>query len=166
MLQQEVEVRPTFLSNPHEFKTSYKHSKVPHVYFHVNKNSELESGIRVIEKVARRVPEVMFHIYGKSVYRPVSRNIQAHGFISEEKFNEEIKNYQAGLRLHEFDGFSEVVGKSVLLGQYPISRIRYPHIDTYKDEEELIKLLKDLKNKKKPNYKARDYYMKEFLKHG
>jgi len=46
------------------------------------------------------------------------------------------------------------------MGQYPITRIKYPMIDHYETEEELIVLLKDLKNKTKPNIKARDYYRK------
>ncbi len=164
MLQQEVEVRPTILSNPHEFKINYYQQENPEVYLHINKNAGLESGFFTIERIAKKLPEITFHIYGR--FRPASRtdNINFHGFVPEQRFNEEIKNYQAGLRLHEFDGFSEVIAKSVLMGQYPISRIRYPLIDTYNTEEELIGLLRDLKNKKKPNTKARDYYLKEFCK--
>ena len=74
--------------------------------------------------------------------------------------NEEIKTMQAGLRVLEFDGFSEILAKSVLWAQYPISRIGYPHIDSYTSNDELVYLINDLKNKTSPNTKARDYYLK------
>jgi len=162
MLQQEIEVRPTFLSDPHGFKISYKQSDRPHIFIHVNKNAERESGMATIERVAKRTPEVTFHVYGLVKRTPKIINVQAHGYVPEKQFNKEIKNFQAGLRLHEFDGMSEILSKSILMGQWPISRIRYPHIDTYKNEEELIKLLKNLKNKKKPNIWGRKYYLKKF----
>ena len=166
MLQQEIEVRPTFLSNPHEFKVTYKPSETPKVFIHVNSRAELESGLRLlIERVSPKVPDVEFHVYGRVSPQRCRTNVIFHGYIPETQFNEEIKNYQAAVRLHEFDGFAETLSKSILNGQYPISRIRYPYIDSYKDEEKLIKLLKDLKNKKKPNYKARDYYLKQFCKY-
>lgn len=164
MLQQEIEVKPTFLSNSHEFKVSYKSSKFPQVFIHVNKNAELESGYYILERIAPQVPEIKFHIFGQIKSRISPSNIELHGYVPEEEFNKEIKNYQAGLDLHVFSGFSEIIAKSILLGQYPISYVRYPYVDTFNSEEELIKLLTNLKNKTKPNYKARDYYLKEFCK--
>lgn len=161
MLQQEIEVRPTFLSNPDEFKITYQQSDTPKVWMHINHNAERESGLGIIERIARKDIGVQFHVYGRCEPRNIP-NVVFHKFVPEAQLNEEIKNYQASLRLHVFDGFAETLSKSVLLGQYPISYIRYPHIDIYKDEEELIRLLKDLKNKKKPNYKARSYYLKKF----
>jgi len=74
--------------------------------------------------------------------------------------NDEIKHMQSGLRVLEFDGFSEILAKSVLWGQYPISRIGYPHIDSYTSNEKLIQLIHNLATKTAPNIKARDYYMK------
>ena len=165
MLQQEVEIRPIFLSNAHEFKINYKSSETPQVFIHINRKAELESGYYIIERIAPKVPEVTFHIFGRIEQRLSPNNIVFHGFVPEDQFNQEIKNYQAGLDLHVFSGFSEVIAKSILLGQYPISYVRYPHVDTFNNEDELVVLLRNLKNKKKPNYKARDYYMKEFLKY-
>ena len=162
MLQQEVEIRPTFLSNPHEFRTSFKQSRSPEVFIHVNKNAELESGYFVLERIAPRVPEVTFHIFGRVDSRECPSNIKFHGFVGEAEFNKRIQGYSAGLDLHVFSGFSEIISKSILLGQYPISYVRYPFVDTFNTEEELIKLLKNLKNKTKPNHRARDYYMKKF----
>lgn len=157
----EISLIPTFLSDPNDFEISYKSNNNPNVWLHVNKNSEFESGLGIVKRISLETPEITYHIYGKCSGISQS-NIVFHGYVSERKFNQEIKEYQAGLRLHEFDGFSEVISKSVLLGQYPISCIRYPFIDTYKNEQELIEILKELKNKKIPNYEARNYYMRKF----
>lgn len=167
MLQQEIEVRPTFLSNPNDFQVSFKPTQNPEVYLHVNKNSERESGYLRIRRLVPRVPEVTFHIFGRVAPEKgdCPNNVSFHGYVPEEEFNAKIKNYQCGLRLHVFDGMSEIISKSVLLGQYPISYIRYPHVDTYNTEEELVKLLRELKNKKEPNYQARDFYLKEFTRY-
>ncbi len=48
--------------------------------------------------------------------------------------------------------------KSILSGGYPITRIKYPMIDSYESFGDLVELIKDLKNKKEPNLKARDYW--------
>ncbi len=163
MLRQEVEIVPTFLSNPDDFKVSYKPSKEPQVFIHVSWRAERESGLRTLIQISGRCPGVRFHVYGR-VETPSSypNNMVFHGQVPEERFNREIGEYHAGLRLHEFDGFSEVISKSVLLGQYPISRIRYPHVDSYDTEEQLIQKLNDLKNKEEPNLIAREYYLKKF----
>lgn len=162
MLQQEVEVRPTFLSNPNEFKVSYKQSKTPNVWIHINHKAERESGLEILQRIAKKVPNIRIHVYGRVKPQDSVSNIIFHGFVSEGQFNSEIKNHQAGLDLHVFSGFSEIISKSILLGQYPIAYVRYPYVDSFNNEEELIKLLKDLKNKKKPNYKTRNYYLKKF----
>lgn len=151
MLQQDIELRPTFLSDPSEFPVSFTPSKKPHVWMHVHKNAERESRLDVIKRIAAQVPDITFHIYGRVSAPKQERNIIYHGFVEEEQFNNEIKNYQCGISLREFDGMSEVIMKSVLMGQYPISRVRIPYIDTFNSEDELIFLLRDLKNKKLPN---------------
>jgi hypothetical protein len=71
--------------------------------------------------------------------------------------------YQCGLRLNKFDGFSEVTAKSVLMGQYPITTIKYPHIDTAYDPKELIRLLSLLKYRMEPN-PEREYWREELSK--
>ena len=52
-----------------------------------------------------------------------------------------------------FDGFSETTAKSILLGQYPITFVNFPHIISYKDMESLVILLNALKHMKEPNPK-------------
>lgn len=156
----EAKVRPTFLEDIDDFPISFKQqSKNPQVFISTNKNREKEYGWEIIMKIAEKLPEITFHFYGSCKCQNRG-NIIFHGRVSPEQFNQEIKNYHCGLRLNEHDGFSEITAKSVLMGQYPISRIKYPMIDSYETEEELTALLKELKNKKEPNYKAREFWRK------
>jgi hypothetical protein len=71
--------------------------------------------------------------------------------LSEEQFNERIKYYKGSVRANDFDGFSEITAKSILLGQYPVTKIYYPGIDCYKTEEELVGIMKDIKTRPFPN---------------
>lgn len=165
-------VKPCLFDDMSNIEVSFKPSKKPHVYLCIQPLREREYGLELIEtNMARACPEVTFHVYGKSkpfhevwwedgilhnrdyAHHP---NIVYHGKVPNEQFNEEIKDYQAALRMNEFDGFSEVLAKSILIGQYPISRIPYPKgIDSYQTTEELVVLLEDLKNKRKPNPEVR-----------
>lgn len=153
----ESEVRPSFLEDVNDFPVCFKPSDKPQVFLTTHSGREEEYGVLFIASIARKLPHIIFHIYGIS--SPNLHNIIFHGRVPPEQFNEEIKNYQAGLRLNEHDGNSEITMKSVLCGGYPITKIKYPFIDNYENEEELIKLLKELKNKKEPNYKGREHYI-------
>ena len=157
-----AKVRPSFLEDVNDFPVSFKPMDKPQVFLTAHLSREKEYGLYIIEKIAERLPNIIFHIYGSGIYYPTkfSNNMIFHGFIPPEQFNREIKNYHCGLRLNEHDGFSEILAKSVLMGQYPISRIKYPHIDYYETEEELIVLLKALKDKIQPNLEARQFWKK------
>ena len=156
----EAKVRPSFVEDIDDFPVSFKPSKNPHVFMSSNISREEEYGFGIIGRIAEKVPEITFHLYGGEILeKPVQGgNIILHGRVSNERFNEEIKQYHCGLRPNEHDGFSEILAKSILMGQYPISRIKYPYIDNYNSEEELVWLLKELKNKKEPNYYARGFF--------
>lgn len=159
----DIWVEPLCFSESDEFPVCYQPSDRPSVFIHINHNAEAESGWAPIERIAPMVEEISFHIYGKMGARlDAPSNVVFHGWVPEEQFNQEIRGYQAALRLHEWDGFAETLAKSVLLGQWPISRIRYPLIDSYRDEAELIEKLRDLKNKKEPNWEGHDYYVHKF----
>ena len=158
----DIIAKPLCFSNPDDFQICYKPNKNPHVFIHINKKAESESGYYWIESVAPKVPNITFHIYGRMESRKASPNVVFHGFVSEDKFNSDIKNYQGALRLHQFDGFADTVSKSALMGQYPIAAIKYPHIEHAYNSKSLIKCLKSLSKKTKPNYKTRMYYLKKF----
>ena len=162
----EAEVRPSFLEDVNDFPISFKRptwKEKPGVFLSTNDGRENEYGFRFIKRLAEKLPDIEFHLYGEvsEAYQRSTRrvsNIIIHGRVSNEQFNKEIKNYHCGLRTNEFDGFSEIIAKSVLLGQYPISKIYYPHIWNYKTEDELIRQLKRLKNTIESNKKARDFW--------
>ncbi len=143
-----------------KINTHYRHSKTPHVYLCIQPGYEKEYGLNIILKIAPILSEITFHIYG-SMTKGVNENIIYHGKVSNEQFTEEIKQYQAGLRLNKFDGFSEVLAKSALMGQYPISMIKYPFIIYSENDEDLIVALKNLRFNKKPNLTSREYWLKK-----
>jgi len=177
----ETEVTPSFFGDINKYPISYKHSNKPHVWLCSHVDRKAEYGVGIIETIARNLPDITFHIYGiKHPFHEIwfdrlsgqihnmnyvlNKNIVYHDFITEKQLDKEIRNYQSGLRLNDFDGFSEVTAKSILMGQYPITQIFYPEIDQVKSIDELIDKLKELKDKKEPNYKAREYWYNELSK--
>ena len=138
---------------------SFKPSKTPHVYLTCHKGRERDYGIDTIRNIAHLVPEVTFHVYG--VEGDDLKNVLYHGVVPESQYNEEILNYQAGLRMNAFDGASEVMTKSILLGQYPIAHIHHPHIDCFSNKEELLRLLKALGNKNEVNRSNSEWWRNE-----
>jgi hypothetical protein len=165
-------VIPSFLENINHFPISYQPSTSPHIFLCGHSDRENEYGWGLVEHLAKRLPEFTFHLYG--VERPKEPelldtlneidsqypNIIKHGKVSREQFNKEISRYHCGLRPNEHDGFSEVTAKSILLGQYPITKIKYPNIWNYETNDELLEKLLDIKKQDKPNYEGRSYYLK------
>ncbi len=154
-------IQPLFLDNPLRYKIGYKHSSKPHIWLCMHDGRTVEYGLPIVYRLASDLPEYTFHVYG--LCNADVGNIRFHK-CSDEQLNKEIVNYQAGLRLNEFDGFSEVIAKSILLGQYPISRIKYDWIDSFSTYDTLLFLLKELKLKEKPNYMAMNYWHNELQK--
>mgnify|MGYP001596468949 CR=1 FL=1 len=178
-LEIKAQVSSSFLEDINDFPITYKWQERPQVFLTTHINREYEYGFNIVLDIAKKVPECDFHFYGtgrmtlayKSAYksgtsilarpggRIIPKNVFFHGKVSNEQFNEDIKYYHCGLRLNEFDGCSEIMVKSILLGQYPITRIKYPMVDSYETEEELIRLLIGLKDKVKPNYATRQWWI-------
>ena len=152
-------VQSSFLGKIEDFPITYKHSEKPNVFISGHPGREYEYGFDFVEELAKKVPECIFHLYGAS-WKSEKENIICHGRVSKEQFNKEIQNYQCGLRPNIADGASEIMVKSILNGGYPITRIKYSFVDYYETEEELIILLKALKNQKEPNIEARKWWVK------
>ena len=162
-------VRPLFFDNPENFPVSFMPSENPHVFITSHPGRENEYGLNTIYRISHFIPDITFHVYG--IERPSNlqledyqENVVFHGKVPTEQFDEEIKNYQACLRLNSFDGFGDALAKSALMGQYPISAILYPFISYAKNEEFLIKHLEELKEKKEPNFVASRYWHKKLKK--
>ena len=156
-----AQVCPSFLGDVKDYEITYHQNSRPQVYASVSGENFDEYGWKVIEEIAGKCA-VDFHLYGNhDEWKTEHHNVFVHGRVPKEVMNEEIKNMQAGLRLNVFDGFSEVLAKSVLWGQWPItwSAFGYKYIDSANTRDGLIAHLNNLKNKSGPNEMARKYYL-------
>ena len=147
-----AKVQPSFLGDVDDFPLSFKEGNK--VYASVSGDDFELYGWDKINELAKANPELEFHLYGNTVaWTPEATNITVHGRVTKERMNAEIQNMQCGLRMTEFDGFSEILCKSVLWGQWPVSLIEYPHI--LKPEE-----LQGIIHRTKPNIGGRKYYLR------
>lgn len=175
------EVCPSFLDDISNYPITFKPNLKPNIFLCGHPDRESEYGFGTIKQIAPRVPDAIFHIYGvedNSTYFKGGgiisgtnqmvddefSNIRYHGKVPEEQFNKEIQDYQCGLRPNKHDGFSEVTAKSILYGQYPITKIKYDNIWNYETEDELVALIEKLKTITEPNKEARDYYINKINK--
>jgi hypothetical protein len=150
-------VQPSFLGDVDAFPVSFKPGNK--VYASVSGNNFELYGWDKINDLAIANPGIEFHLYGNTVeWKPSSDNVIVHGRVPKEQMNAEISEMQGGLRMVEFDGFSEVLAKSVLMGQWPVSISEYPHI---LKPHELSRILE----KTEPNLEGREYYRKTLNKY-
>jgi hypothetical protein len=105
-----------------------------------------------LEKLAQENPDVEFHCYGnEKVFDVSSPNIIMHKRVSQKVMDNQTSKMQGALRLTDMDGFSEIIAKSLLWGQWPISPfIDYPFV---------LKDIKDIKNKKVANMEGRQWLL-------
>jgi hypothetical protein len=150
-----AEIKPWFWGNIEDYPLRYKPSKEPNIWLCAHPGREREYGVEQVYLWAQLLPDFTFHIYGVDKTYDLE-NVIFHGIVSEKELDEDIKNYQCGLRYNEFDGFSEVVSKAMLLGQHVISRIDYPYAEfpTY--------MAFDILRNKKANIEGRNYYLRLF----
>jgi hypothetical protein len=147
-----AKVCPSFMGNIDDFDIHFKEGNK--LYTSVSGNNFEVYGWNKIEKIAKLNPDFEFHLYGNTVeWKSDLPNVIVHGRVPREQMNKEIMEMQGGMRLAEFDGFSEILAKSILMGQYPVSFIEYPYI--FKMNE-----VKRIKGKKTPNIEGRNWYRK------
>ncbi len=121
---------PSFLGRVEAFEVAFKPSSKVRLYTSVSGENYRQYGWDKIIELAAHNPFVEFHLYGNTKpfdYPADLVNIFDHGRVNKEVMNAEIKEMTGALRLTEFDGFSEIIAKSLLLGQWPVSIIQYPH---------------------------------------
>ena len=138
-----------FFGDVNDFPVSYTQSYRPRVFLCAHKGRDKEYGVETVLRIAPLLPEVLFVIYGVGGLGLV--NVLLREEVSEQQFNEEIGQYQACLRFNKFDGFADCVAKSLLLGQYPITKIPFPLIDSFSGDSDLIQKLRMLPYKHNPN---------------
>lgn len=146
-----AKVVPSFLGDVNNFKVCFQPGNK--LYTSVSGNDYEVYGWDKIPALARYYPEIEFHLYGNTGKKLKAKNVIDHGRIPKEQMNEEIRRMQGPLRLTKFDGFSEIIAKGLLMGQYPVSIIRYPH--TF-DTTEIDQIAKQVR----PNVNGREWALK------
>lgn len=137
----EAVVIPSFLGNVEDFKPQYINPR-PRYYSSVSGDDFETYGWEDINKLAELNPHFEYYLYGNTVPWGGPSNVIVRGRMSQEKMNEEIKDMTGAIRATRFDGFSEILAKSVLWGQKPISIfIDYPFLRAENTREELLKIL-------------------------
>lgn len=143
-------VVPSFLGNVDEYEVNFKPNNK--YYTSVSGDNFKLYGWDMIDALADMHPDKQFHLYGnKSPWHTTMPNVFVHGRVTQEEMNNAVQKMHGALRLTKFDGFSEILAKSVLWAQRPVSLyIPYPHIeDTFVPH-------------RTPNLAGREYY-KEHL---
>jgi len=145
----EAKIIPSFLGNIDDYELQEQPERQQYYTSVSGDNFELY-GWHKVNNLAEKNPEVEFHLYGnKDPWLRHHVNIFVHGRVSQEQMNEETSKMTGALRLTQFDGFSEILAKSILWGQWPVSPyIHYPHMDA------------DIMKHKGVNTEGRDYYRK------
>lgn len=153
----EAAVCPSFMGDVGNFPLSYQSSPIQKLYTSVSGDEFTLYGWDKISVLALDNPDIEFHCYGnKSIPEfMIPENMFLHGRIPKERMNEEIRSMQGAIRMTEFDGFSEILAKSVLMGQWPVSLISYPHMRSPDGIGEI---------KSMPNIEGREYYLNHLNK--
>lgn len=150
----ESEIIPSFLGEINNYEICYNWSEKPKVYTSISGNDFKLYGWDKLGQLAYDNPDIEFHCYGNTAKCPyiLGSNVVIHGRVSQEQMDRETKQMQGALRLTEFDGFSELIAKSLLWGQHPISLIKYPHTLDPKN-------ISNLRELKKPNIEGRNWLL-------
>lgn len=132
-----TKICPSFLGNVDNFKPqeTYLH-QAPRYYSSVSGNDFKLYGWDKINKLAKTDPNIRYYLYGNTIEWKAPKNVIVRDRLSQEEMDSEIKSMTGAIRLVEFEGFSEIVAKSILWGQKPISAIKYDY-----DRESLLKVL-------------------------
>lgn len=151
-------VVPSFLGPITGYPQSYQHSDKPKLYTSVSGDNFELYGWNELPTLALAHPDIEFHLYGSDHEWPKYLqknwpNLINHGRVPKEVMNAEIATMQGAIRLTKMDGFSEILAKSILMEQYPVSHIPYPHIL----KVDQIGMLHSLKE---PNVSGREHYQK------
>lgn len=162
----EPQIIPSFLGDINDYSDSFK---VPtdgkwKIWMNAHPHRELEYGLDYARQIAKMFPDVEFHVYGVDkeyegkIVNEADDLIVFHGLVPEAQLDADIKNYQCGFRANEHDGLSEVIVKSILLGQYVISRLEYEGAYFFSKLEDIIYAIQLLKLQTEPN-KARELWI-------
>ena len=131
----ESKIVPSFLGDVNDFQPQ-ELSKELRYYSSVSNNDFKLYGWDKINEIAEKNPDTKYFLYGNTISWEAPKNVMVRGRMSQEEMDNEIKSMTGAIRMTEFDGFSEIIAKSILWGQKPISLIPYNYT-----REELLKVL-------------------------
>lgn len=147
---------PSFLGKVDKFPVAYTYTGKIKLYTTVSGNDFKLYGWDKIPELANINPDVEFHLYGNTIFPFMDQaypdNIVIHGRVSKQEMNAETRMMTGALRLTEFDGFSEIIAKSLLWGQWPVSLIEYPHTLQPRNID-MLQLAKE------PNHEGREWLL-------
>ena len=154
-------VIPSFLGNIKSYPVSFKPPEdgIWKIWLSGHEEREKEYGFEDAKEIAGMFNNVEIHFYG--VNGKSSGNIIYHGFVSERQLDDDIKNYHSAIRGNLHDGVSEVIMKSVFLGQYPIARLPYEGVWQYNSVAELASYVAELRTMVNPNLITRTTWIKK-----
>ena len=153
----DAKVRPIFFGEINSFKVTYFPSKKPEFYMNCHSGRESEYGLYKMLRIARRLPDIKFHVYG--IDGENNENVFYHGWVEEQYMDREIRQYQGVLRFNEHDGLSQMIVKGGLLGQYIIAPQKIEGAITASDEDDIIEAIKEISNKVTASLKFSEYYL-------
>lgn len=131
---------PSFLGKVDDFKPQ-KLDKELRYYSSVSSNDFSLYGWDKINKLAEENPHIKYYLYGNTVDWEAPKNVIVRGRVPMEVMDEETKTMTGAIRMTEMDGASELIIKSVLWGQKPISLIHYTFLESQNPREELLLIL-------------------------
>jgi len=149
-------VCPSYLGQT-ELPVKYRRQRYADAYISTGKGRQEEYGFGLVERIAGYLPWMNFHLYGDE-WKTQWPNVIVHGRVPKEQMNEETSMMHIGLRFNEFDGFSEIMAKAILRGQYAVGRVAHPFVQSFTDEIDLIFKLNRIRKNKLPNFSAREWY--------
>lgn len=131
---------PSFLGDVKNFQPQKNLLKNTY-YSSVSGNDFKLYGWDKINVVAKQTPNAKYYLYGNTVEWKAPKNVIVRGRVSQQEMDNETKTMTGAMRMIAFEGFSEIVCKSILWGQKPISVIDYPFLNAEHPRQSLLKAL-------------------------
>ena len=157
-------ISPSFLGKIEDYPLYWNGSYPFMAYTSSGSGRQEEYGFGIIENIAPKLPKIQFYLYGAD-WKTNNPNVIVRGRIPQKQMDEETKGMHLGLRLNNFDGFSEILAKAVLRGHYAIGKVKHPHIPSFENEEDLIKKIKQISSLTEPNLGTRQWYIENLNKY-
>lgn len=126
---------PSFLGDVKKFPVQ-KLSNELRYYSSVSGNDFKLYGWDIINQVASKNPHIKYFLYGNTKPWKAPKNVIVRGRVSQAQMNSEIKSMTGAIRMVAFEGMSELIVKSILWNQKPISLIKYNY-----NREKLLKIV-------------------------